>query len=70
MKPHRCPVCYGTGYVPAGFYLHPGGYPYSTSSVAPEPCQSCGGCGVLWEPEEKPAPLPATVIHFSTELRS
>lgn len=39
MKPHKCPVCNGTGKVP-----HPSGM------VAPVDCKACQGAGVLWGP--------------------
>jgi hypothetical protein len=51
--PHRCPVCGGTGLVPNGWYGAIGTRSYSTSSVTPEPCQSCNGSGILWHPSEE-----------------
>ena len=44
-KPHKCPVCNGTGFVGAGFYSW-GGYGSTTKG---ETCRSCGGTGIVWE---------------------
>ena len=41
-KPHTCPVCGGTGQVPAGFYV-------PEATTVPDVCRSCNGSGVLWE---------------------
>jgi len=43
--PYRCPVCYGTGTVPADFYSQIG----STTSTARERCRSCWGTGIVWD---------------------
>lgn len=43
----RCPVCGGSGHVPAGFYLGTGPT-ITTSSSMPEQCRSCNGTGVVW----------------------
>ena len=44
-----CPVCNGNGMVSAGFYSHPGDYPYWVSNTTnPEKCRSCDGRG--WIP--------------------
>ena len=45
--PHRCPVCYGKGLVPNGFYNTVIKYD-STMSTAPETCRSCNGTGIVW----------------------
>lgn len=42
-----CPVCYGKGIVPNGFYLTTSGF-NTVSSNAPETCRSCGGQGIVW----------------------
>lgn len=47
LAPHRCPVCNGNGLVPNGFYMQTSGH-WSTSSITPETCRSCGGTGVVW----------------------
>ena len=39
--PHRCPVCEGRGSVPNGFYVQ-------SEGTNDQPCQACGGTGVLW----------------------
>lgn len=44
--PHRCPVCGGKGIVPNGFYSSTNDT-WSTTSVEPETCRSCGGNGVI-----------------------
>lgn len=46
-QPFRCPVCGGTGLVPAGFYLQT-----MTSSATPEVCKTCKGSGAVWHREE------------------
>ena len=47
LVPHRCPVCNGNGLVPNGFYMQTSGH-WSTSSITPEMCRSCGGTGIVW----------------------
>jgi len=47
LAPHRCPVCNGNGLVPNGFYMQTSGH-WSTSSITPETCRSCGGTGIVW----------------------
>lgn len=44
----RCPVCYGKGIVPNGFYNSEGEY-WMTSDMTPEKCRSCNGTGIVWE---------------------
>jgi len=46
--PYRCPICYGTGKVPQGFYLSDG-RSWISSSMEKETCRSCGGSGIVWE---------------------
>jgi DnaJ-class molecular chaperone len=46
LKPYRCPVCEGNGFVPNGFYNQVSGQ-WSTSSLAPEICRSCQGTGYV-----------------------
>lgn len=43
----KCPVCFGKGMVPNGFYLTPGREQWSGTSTAAEPCRSCGGRGIV-----------------------
>lgn len=43
-KPFQCPVCYGKGTVPPGFYT---GQPL-LASLEREQCKSCCGKGVIW----------------------
>lgn len=42
-EPHRCPVCYGTGSVGAGFYTN-GVAGTSTANIQ---CRSCEGKGFI-----------------------
>ena len=53
MMPHQCPVCFGRGTVPNGFYsqLASGVQEVTTSGIVPEQCRSCGGSGVVWPPD-------------------
>ena len=46
-RPHKCPVCSGTGLLPPGFYNVVNYYSTGTS-IAPETCRTCTGFGVLW----------------------
>jgi DnaJ-class molecular chaperone len=47
MKPYKCPICNGTGTVPAHFYVE-----YRGTSLAGEiTCRSCNGIGILWGEE-------------------
>jgi hypothetical protein len=41
--PHRCPVCEGRGFVPAGFYSGS-----QSTSANPELCRSCATTGIIW----------------------
>lgn len=50
MQPYRCPICGGTGDVPAGFYG-----PASLTDTAAEPCRSCQATGIVWGGDE-PSP--------------
>ena len=50
--PHRCPLCNGTGFVPAGFYSAIGVNSFPTTNTAPEQCRSCSGLGILWSDDE------------------
>jgi hypothetical protein len=44
-----CPVCWGCGQVPLGFYRAGRAERYeSSASITTEPCRTCGGSGVLW----------------------
>ena len=43
----KCPVCYGKGIVPNGFYRSTG-ETWTSSSITPESCRSCKGEGVVW----------------------
>ena len=48
IRPHCCPVCFGTGNVPGGFYNHIPGCA-SISNVSIEACRSCKN-GIIWGP--------------------
>ena len=43
----RCPVCFGKGKVPKGFYWAVGRESVPATDASPEPCQSCHGLGTL-----------------------
>lgn len=49
-RPFGCPVCGGRGHVSNGFYSSVGVNCWSSNSLAPETCRSCGGGGIVWEP--------------------
>ncbi len=53
---HRCPVCYGKGIVPNGFYSSTSNT-WSSSSTNPETCRSCGGRGVIEVHDQVFAPI-------------
>jgi DnaJ-class molecular chaperone len=42
-----CPVCFGKGMVPNGFYSSPGVLTWPATSTTPEQCRSCGGNGIV-----------------------
>ena len=44
--PFVCPVCYGKGTVPTGFYFQFGSG--SSPSTVPEPCRTCDSTGIVW----------------------
>lgn len=48
LTPHRCPICYGRGIVPVGFYSTTEML-WSAGSTGPETCRACKGTGVLWQ---------------------
>jgi DnaJ-class molecular chaperone len=54
MEAQRCPVCFGKGKVPAGFYqVNPEWpLPNSTGTVGDEVCRGCNGAGVVWGPPQ------------------
>jgi hypothetical protein len=45
--PFRCPVCEGRGSMPRGFYDRS----TTVSSLEPEQCRACRGCGIVWASE-------------------
>jgi hypothetical protein len=47
MQPYKCPVCDGTGKVPAGFYNEG----YGSTNACPEQCQTCKGIGIVLPPQ-------------------
>ena len=46
-----CPVCGGNGIRPQGFYDHPVGQPFGSTSTAMVTCQACNGRGIIPFPE-------------------
>lgn len=53
MRPHKCPVCNGTGIVSSDFYKIGTSYIGSTSNIT-EPCRSCNGSGIIYTYETYP----------------
>jgi len=49
-RPYQCPVCFGTGRVPNGFYSRVGTITWVAGSLEPENCRSCKASGVVWSP--------------------
>lgn len=50
-RPHRCPICNGTGKIHMT--------PYGTSAdMQYHSCHSCNGTGIVWEPESHIPKLP------------
>lgn len=47
--PFVCPVCQGRKTVPAGFY---NGLEGISTSITPEPCQSCNAMGIVWSEDD------------------
>ncbi len=47
-KPHKCPICNGTGSVSGGFYSRPGDVNTWSSTVSVEQCRACEGEGIIW----------------------
>jgi RecJ-like exonuclease len=43
-QPYVCPVCNGTGKVPAGFYTKG----IASTTASPVQCRSCNGTGIVW----------------------
>lgn len=56
MKPHTCPVCQGMRQV-----RNPNPYGYTAAPLV-IPCPTCGGIGVLWEPEDLREALPRDLL--------
>ena len=46
LEVHQCPVCYGKGLVPQGFY-DPHYWHHGTTLLGQESCRSCGGKGYV-----------------------
>ena len=56
----RCPVCFGRGTVPLGFYEGETVAPSTSAVLMTVRCRSCSGSGVLLNPSE---PTPAVTPH-------
>jgi hypothetical protein len=56
MKAERCPICFGKGTVPHGFYEHGNSYRDTTTVMTPEPCRSCHGRGIVFVPNDIETP--------------
>ena len=46
--PYKCPICGGSGKVPAGFYDNYKLNDTITSNPFYEICRTCGGTGIVW----------------------
>ena len=46
LQPYKCPICYGNGIVPDGFYNQTSGQ--WTSTGVTEKCRSCNCTGIVW----------------------
>jgi hypothetical protein len=47
-KPHKCPVCAGTGLVSRPPHIAGDVYTWTDNQTGPYTCNACGGVGVLW----------------------
>lgn len=47
--PFCCPVCYGNGLRPLGFYNSDASGRWTSADIGFEPCRSCRGTGFVWE---------------------
>lgn len=50
-KPHKCPVCDGTGKVSRPPWQAGDVDQWLGTSTAPYPCNACNGSGIVWELE-------------------
>lgn len=62
---HKCPVCYGVGTVPPGFYDSPGS---GTTSNARETCHACNSKGVIIVGDTAPCPSSKLTITVRCKL--
>jgi hypothetical protein len=46
-RQQRCPICEGRKTVPQGFYHASRGDVFGATSTGREPCQQCGGTGMI-----------------------
>ena len=46
--PHRCPVCFGKGIVPNGFYKITDSISWASSDAAVEQCRGSSGVGIIY----------------------
>lgn len=54
MKPHKCPVCDGTGLVSKPSHIAGDIHMWTDSQTAPYPCRACTGSGIIWEIDLNP----------------
>ncbi len=47
-KPHKCPVCIGTGLVSRPPGVAGDVDSWTDNQTAPYPCRACGGAGIIW----------------------
>jgi DnaJ-class molecular chaperone len=59
--PFRCPVCNGQGDVPSGFYTAIGLNEWPVTNIAPEPCRTCNGTGMVVVEQDENFVYPASL---------
>ena len=52
--PEVCPVCQGHGIMPHGFFEHPAGVSFGSTSCENVKCRPCDGTGILWPARHAP----------------
>lgn len=65
MKPHKCPVCDGTGTVSRPPWVGGDVREISATVTPTYPCRSCDGTGIVWE--RTAADYPITVVKDDEE---
>jgi len=58
--PHRCPICNGTGEQPM---QESANVDHTQTALCPLSCRTCGGGGIVWEPDRDAPYSHATITH-------